>query len=125
LWLSRTAYERLVSEAALALHVPKLELRAESAESTLAKEREIHQQEIRHWASMFLRREKTYPLPPTADEKVEAQVERQQRQSQPPTLNADQLARREAVRLWAKTNGFSEEDADKSFMAQLGMQTDE
>jgi hypothetical protein len=125
MFIRRSAYERLVSEAALAVHVPKLALRAESAESTLARERKIHQQEIRHWASMFLRREKTWPLPPTADEKVEAQVERQQRQSQPPTLNADQLARREAVRQWAKQNGFSGEDADKSFMAQLSTQIDE
>jgi hypothetical protein len=125
LWLTRSDYERLVSEAALALHVPKLELRAESAESILAKEREIHQQEIRHWASMFLRREKTWPLPLTTDEKVEAQAEKVQRQSQPPALNADQLARREAVRLWAKQNGLTEEEADKSFMAQLSMQVDE
>jgi hypothetical protein len=124
-WIKRSDYKRLVSEAALAVHVPKLELRAESAESTLAKEREIHQQEIRHWASMFLRREKTYPLPPTADEKVEAQAEKVQRQSQPPTLNADQLARREAVRGYARQEGKTEEEADRSFMASIGIQTNE
>lgn len=126
MFIRRSEYQRLVSEAALALHVPKLELRAERAEDTLAKEREIHQQEIRHWASMFLRREKTYPLPPTADEKVEQQAEKAQRQQQqPPTLNADQVARRDAVRQWAKQNGLTEEEADKSFMAQLSMQVED
>lgn len=125
MWLSRKDYERLVSEAALAQQVSKMELRAESAEATLAKEREIHQHEIRHWASMFLRREKTYPLPPTAGEKTEAQIERQQRQSQPPKLTADQEARLAAVRAYAKQEGRTEEEADRAFMAQIGIQVEE
>jgi hypothetical protein len=123
-WLPRTTYIRLVAEAALALHVPKLELRAEQAETTLAREREIHQQEIRHWASMFLRREKTYPLPLTPDEKTQMKAERAERAAQPPRLTEDQLARREAARQWAKTNGLTEEEADKAFMTQLATQVE-
>jgi hypothetical protein len=123
-WVNRTTYIRLVAEAALALHVPKLELRAEQAETTLAREREIHQQEIRHWASMFLRREKTYPLPAPPAEKAATQAERAERAAQPPRLTEDQLARREAARQWAKTNGLTEEEADKAFMAQLATQVE-
>jgi hypothetical protein len=123
-WLPRTTYIRLVSDAALALQVPKLELRAEQAEATLAREREIHQQEIRHWASMFLRREKTYPLPATPAEKAATQAERAERAAQPLRLTEDQLARREAARQWAKTNGLTEEEADKAFMAQLATQVE-
>lgn len=172
MWIKRSEYERLVSEAALAVHVPKLELRAEEAEAAIIAIRSevmramddaeaLHQQQQseasalvaaaqskadervriaeemltverrenrraeRHWASMFLRREKTYPLPPTKEEKAEAKAERVERASAPLTLNGDQVARRDAVRLWAKQNGFSEEDADKSFMSQLSLQVDE
>lgn len=125
MWLQRKIYERLVSEAALACMVPKLELRAEEAERALIKEREDRISEVRHVLSMFLRRMQTYPLPATADEKAEKYAEQQQRESQPPKLTPDQQARLNAAVAWGKQNGFTEEEARESFMAQLTMQVDD
>lgn len=124
MWLKRETYERLVSKAALSCHIPKLEQRAEAAEAALAKERSENSADLRHFASMWLRKNGSYPLPKTADEKAEAKAERAERANQPPVLSADQLARRDAVRLWAKNNGYTEEEADKKFMAQLHEQVD-
>lgn len=125
MWLRRSIYERLVSEAALAVHVPKLELRAEQAEAALVRERNDRISEVRHVLSMFLRREKTYPLPATETEKVEARVEQQQRQSQLPRLTPDQEARLAAIREYAKQEGITQEEADRKFMASIGIQVDE
>lgn len=122
MWISRTDYERLVAEAALALQVPKLELRAEQAELALASEREQRMRDVRHVLSMFLRREKAFPLPPTATEKAEAKAEKEQKVSEPPKLNEDQQARLNAAIEWGQRNGFTEEEARKSFMAQLNTQ---
>lgn len=119
MWLKREQYERLVSESALALQVPKLELRVERAEDALTKEREVHQQEIRHLVSMWLRRNGSYPLPSTPDEKAEAKAEKQAQREQPPKLNEDQLAQLKAAIAWGQQNGFTEEESTRSFMAQL------
>jgi len=124
-WLNREIYERLVSEAALALQVPKLELRAEAAEKALAQEREENRRSERHWASMWLRHQKTYPLPPTKEEKAEAKAEKDERDNQPPKLTPDQQARLAAVREWGLKNGFTEEQVNQKFMATLGQQVDE
>lgn len=125
MWISREYYERLVSEASLAQHVPKLELRAETAEAALVAEREQRMRDVRHVLSMWLRHERSSPLPATATERDEAKAERARRASEPIELNADQLARREAVREWGKQHGFTQEEADQSFMAQLQTQVDE
>lgn len=125
MWISRATYERLVAEAALALQVPKLEMRAEAAERALAREREENWRAQRHWASMWLRHQKTYPLPPTKEEKVEANAERAERDNQPPALTEDQKARLRASIEWGTRNGFTKEQAEAAFMAQLGQQVDE
>lgn len=124
MWLKRETYERLVSEAALALQVPKLELRAETAEQALAREREENSRAQRHWASMWLRHQKTYPLPPTKEEKAEAKADKAERDT-PPPLTADQKARLQAAIEWGKRNGFTKEQAEAAFMAQAAQQVDE
>lgn len=125
MWLSRKAYERLAAEAALAVYVPKLEVRAEAAEAALVKERDSRIAEVRHVVSMLLRREHTYPLPPTAEEKSDKQTERDLRQAQPARLNPDQQARLDASVAWGLQNGFTKEQAEKAFMSQLATQMDE
>ena len=125
MWLARSEYQRLVSESSLALQVPKLELRAEAAELALATERKERIADVRHVLSMWLRHERALPLQPTAAEKAETEAERQRKTQEPPELNADQLARRAAVRDWAMRNGFTEAQADESFMSQLSQQIDE
>ena len=125
MWLRRETYKRLVAEAALALQVPKLELRAEAAEKALASEREENRRSERHWASMWLRHQKTYPLPPTKQERAEAKAEKAERDGQPPRLTEDQQARLKASIDWGKRNGFTQEQAEAAFMAQLGQQVDE
>lgn len=125
MWLKRESYERLVARAAQSEFLAKAEARAEAAESALAIERQENSKAQRHLVSMFLRREKTYPLPATAEEKAEAKAEQQAKRNEPPQLTPDLVARREAVRQYARQNGQTVEEADKAFMAQIGIQVDE
>lgn len=103
----------------------KAEARAIAAEAALVVERRERIAEVRHILSMALRRNGTYPLPPTETEKVEVEAVKRQRLDQPPKLTADQEARLAAVREYAKANGFTEEEAYNSFMSQLGAQVEE
>lgn len=130
MWVSRKSYESLVTLAAQSELLAKAEMRAEVAEAALTHERrermsDVHRltTDLRHFASMWLRHSGTYPLPPTAEEKAEAKVERENKP--PPSLNADQLARREAVRQWAKANGYTEREADEKFAATMNMMYEE
>lgn len=122
MWISRDAYLALVSRSVDEQRLAAAERRAEVAEAALATERKERMADVRHVLSQWLRHERTYPLPPTAEEKAEKKAERAN--VPPPTLTADQLARRQAVRDWAKREGLSQEDADKAFMAQLGQQVE-
>lgn len=107
MWIRRAELRRVLEQ------VRKAEARAAAAESALARERKDRMGDVRHVVSQFLRREKTYPLPPTAEEKAE--VQEKLANQPPPPLTADQLARREALRQWAKTNGFTQKEADERF----------
>lgn len=101
----------------LAEQLAKAEARAEAAELALAKERRERMDDVRHVLSMWLRHAKTYPLPATADEKAAAKAE--QANKPPPPLSPDMLARREAVRQWAKANGYTEREADEKFAESM------
>lgn len=125
MWLSKSHYEQLVQQAAQAELVSAATARAEVAERALADERRQATTDLRHLISMWLRREKTYPLPATQEEKAEKVAEREQRQTQPPRLNADQQARLDASVAWGLQNGFTKEQAEKAFMSQLTSQMDE
>lgn len=94
--------------------VAKAEQRTASAEAMLLTERKENRRAERHWASMFLRREKTFPLPPTAEEKAEAKEEAEEANAQPPLLTEVQLAQREAYRM-ARPDGVTQEEADEVF----------
>ena len=148
MWIKRSEYERLLqseasaqaavaeiraavaasleeAERVCAELITKAEARTEKAEAALVVERQENRRAERHWASMFLRREKTYPLPPTKEEKAEATAEKEQRANEPPKLTPDQEARKAAAIAWGIRNGFTEEQAEQSFMAQLSQQVDE
>lgn len=111
LWKSQI---QILSEA-----LAKAEARAESAESALAEERRENRRTERHWASMFLRREKSLPLPLTANEKIEAQAKVEEQRKQPIPLTDIQQAMRDANRREAARFGVSEEDADRDFERKI------
>lgn len=95
--------------------VAKAEDRALAAESALTLERAENRRAERHWASMFLRREKSFPLPPTAEEKEEAKAEVEEARNQPLPLTEVQTAMRAANRIEAAKWGKSQEEADADF----------
>jgi hypothetical protein len=109
MWVSCAELRRLLEQ------VKAAEARALAAESALAVERRERMADVRHVVSQFLRREKTFPLPPTAEEKAEAKVEAEEIKSQPVPLTEVQLAMREANRKDAAARGISQEDADRDF----------
>lgn len=90
------------------------EARALAAEAALALERRDNRQQERHWASMFLRREKSLPLPPTAAEKAEA-AEAKENQGPPPLTDVE-IAMMVANRLDAAAVGIPSEQADGDWM---------
>jgi hypothetical protein len=100
----------------------KAEQRALDAEAALTAEREARMRDVRHVLGMWLRHERSVPLPPTSEEKAELQAERENRK---PQLSADQLARRDAVRQWAKVNGFSQDEADEKFAETMTQMMDD
>lgn len=102
-------------EAESAALVVKAESRAAFAESALQVERRENSRAQRHWASMFLRREKSFPLPPTAEEKEEARDKAAEERDRPPILTDVQLAMRDANRREAAKFGKTWEEADADF----------
>lgn len=101
------------------------EVRATAAEAALVLERRDNRQQERHWASMFLRREKSLPLPPTSAEKVEAKIQAEEAAKRPPELDDVLLAKRNANRVHAAGFGYSQEEADEMFMKNIHMFADE
>lgn len=102
-------------DARTAADITKAEARALAAELALTVERAENRKSEQHWASMFLRREKSFPLPPTAKEKEEVAAEAEEAKNRPPILTDVQISMRDANRIEAARHGISEEDADKDF----------
>lgn len=109
MWLRRSEVRRILEQ------VKAADVRASAAEAALAVERRERMADVRHVISQFLRREKTFPLPKTVEEKAEAKVEADEIKDQPIPLTDVQLAMRDANRREAAKHGISEEDADKDF----------
>lgn len=110
MWIRAAEVRRILEQ------VKAAEARALAAETALATERRERMADVRHVMSMFLRREKTFPLPPTAEEKAEAKEET--KQDQPPPLTDVQIAQREAYRM-ARPDGVSQEEADEVFAQMM------
>jgi hypothetical protein len=102
-------------EAEATTAIAKSEQRVAIVESMLLTERRENRRAERHWASMFLRREKTFPLPPTAEEKAEAKQEAEEEKKKPLKLDEIQEAQREAIRR-NRPEGVTEEEADQIFL---------
>lgn len=123
------------AEAVLAAERVFAEERRESLKSALAErmrayeaaaaERTENRRQERHLTSMWLRHQKTFPLPPTAEEKAEAKEEAEEAEKRPPKLSDVEIAMREANRRDAALIGISAEDADKDFMKNRYMFADE
>lgn len=94
-------------------------------EAQLESERAENRKSERHLVSMWLRHNKSLPLPKTVDEKEEAKVEAEDKKDQPPQLTDVQLAMRDANRLEAARVGISQEEADRDFEKYLAQQTTE
>lgn len=105
---------QLLSEA-----LAKAEKRAEAAETALAEERLQNRRDLRHFASMWLRHNRSLPLPPTLEEKAEADARIEEQANQPPLLTDVELAMRDANRRDAAAHGVSEEDADRDFTQRV------
>lgn len=97
----------------------KAEARAEDAESALARERSENRTTERHLVSMWLRHNRSLPLPPTPTEKAEAQAKVEEQKNQPVPLTDVQVAMRDANRREAARFGVSEEDADRDFEQKI------
>jgi hypothetical protein len=116
----RIATEQTAQVRAFAAEaINRAEARTAAAESTLQQERQQHHRDMRHVMSMFLRREKTIPLPPTKEEKAEARTEAEEQKKQPVPLTDVQIAMRDANRREAARYGVSEDDADKDFEEKI------
>jgi len=102
-------------EAEVAALLEKADRRVSEVEAALQTERRENRRAERHWASMFLRKEKTFPLPKTAEEKEEAKAEVEEKKNEPIPLTDVQLSMRDANRREAARHGISEEDADRDF----------
>lgn len=113
MWLRRSEVRRILEQ------VKAAEARATAAEAALAVERRERMNDVRHVISQFLRREKTFPLPKTVEEKAEAKVEAEEKKNQPVPLTDVQIAMRDANRREAARFGKSEEEADKDFEQQI------
>jgi len=145
MWISRRKYEQRIREAhdtaVISLGVSmkefgasvekiasdaisRAEARAAAAESTLREERERHTRDMRHVMSMFLRREKTFPLPMTKEEKAEVKAEAEEARKTPPPLTPLQVSMREANRRDAAQYGETVEQADERFMKSLHIMTE-
>lgn len=140
MWISRRKYEQRISEArdeavaglrtsmeGFGASVQKIandaiaraEARAEAAESSLREERRQHTRDMRHVMSMFLRREKTFPLPMTKEEKAEVKAEAEEIRKTPPPLTPLQVSMRDANRKEAARFGIAEEEADRDFEQKI------
>lgn len=123
------------AEAALASERVFAEERRESLKLALAEkmqayeavaiERTENRRQERHLTSMWLRHQKSYPLPPTAEEKAEAKVEAEEAQKRPIPFTDVEFAMMEANRRDAALIGISAEDADKDFMKNRHMFSDD
>lgn len=102
-----------------------LKERVVKLEAQLESERAENRKSERHFASMWLRHNKSLPLPKTTDEKEEAKAEAEEVKNQPPTLTDVQLAMRDANRRDAARVGISEEDADRDFQKYLNQMNTE
>lgn len=109
MWVRRSELRRVLEQ------VKAAEARASVAESALAEERKENRREIRHFASMWLRHNKSLALPPTADEKAETKAEVEERKNEPIPLTDVQVSMRDANRREAAKHGISQEDADRDF----------
>lgn len=109
MWITRAELRRILEQTKAA------ESRALAAESALAIERKENRQSERHFASMWLRHNKSLPLPKTAEEKEEAKVQAKEAEDQPPILTDVQLAMRDANRKDAARFGKTQEEADADF----------
>jgi hypothetical protein len=79
--------------------------------------------DVRHVLSQWLRREKSFPFPPTAEEKAEvAEVKEKQG---PPPLSDLEKAMMEANRRDAALIGIPAEEADEHFIKNRHMFTDD
>lgn len=102
MWLSQREYEALIGRAERA-EAAALKERDDSLkivarlEADLASERRERMQDVRHILSMWLRHEKTYPLPPSEAEKVEAKAEAEEAKKRPPILDEIVQAKRKAM----------------------------
>lgn len=90
-----------------------------------AAERKEHRQAERHLVSMWLRSQRSNPLPPTAEEKAQAKIEAEEEKEKPPVLSDVQTAMRDANRLDAARHNVSQEEADELFMKNLSRLTPE
>lgn len=102
-------------EAEMAAMLEKADARVLRAETELAIERREGTRAIRHFASMWLRHQRSMPLPKTAEEKKEAKAEAKEKDDQPPILTDVQLAMRDANRIEAARFGKTQEEADADF----------
>lgn len=109
MWLRRAELRRILEQ------VKAAETRATAAESALANERKENRQSERHFASMWLRHQKSLPLPKTAAEKEEAKAEAEETREQPISLTDVQRSMRDANRREAAKFGKSQEEADADF----------
>jgi hypothetical protein len=97
----------------------RAEARADAAEAALARERAENRTTERHLVSMWLRHNKSLPLPPTSTEKAEAQAKVEEQKKQPIPLTEIEVAMRDANRREAAQYGISEEQADKDFQQRI------
>lgn len=93
--------------------------RAEDAMRLLSEERQQHSRDLRHFASMWLRHNKSLPLPPTPSEKAEAKAEAEAAKNEPPPLTPVEVAMREANRRDAAAHGKTQEEADRDFYQKV------
>lgn len=84
-------------------------------------ERKEHRQSERHLVSMWLRHQKSFPLPQTAEEKAETKAGVEEAGKRSTELTEIQKAMRDANRLEAARYGESQEQADETFMRNLAM----
>lgn len=128
MWLRRADYNRLLEDLAAARERASFaessfqsatkcikddtDARVLRAEDALADERRAYSRDVRHFASMWLRHQKSLPLPKTAEEKADAVTEQA---AHKPELNEVQLAMREANRREAAKHGVDQEQADADF----------
>lgn len=109
MWISRRELRRILEQ------VKAAEARATAAESALAIERKENRQSERHFASMWLRHNRSLPLPKTVAEKQDAKAEVEEQKNQPIPLTDVQIAMRDANRREAAKWGKTQEEADADF----------